>query len=134
MPTKKTKAARPVLRRKPKKRTSTRPTNSCHAREREHPEYHDRPRLARIAPLSTAYRLAPPLRRVPPDRGRKGFRLPSLRTVRAVLPHTALQSLVSSSGVPRAFVSCFEGEQPAIREKDIWPAAVVLESATAAGT
>src|SRR6202789_4208063 len=68
------------------------------------------------------------------DRGRKGFRLPSLRTVRAVLPHTALQSLVSSSGVPRAFVSCFEGEQPAIREKDIWPAAVVLESATAAGT
>ena len=69
-----------------------------------------------------------------PDRGRKGFRLPSLRTVRAVLPHTALQSLVSSSGVPRAFVSCFEGEQPAIREKDIWPAAVVLESATAAGT
>src|ERR1700689_1609372 len=76
-----------------------------------------------------------PLRRVPTaDRGRKGFRLPSLRTVRAVLPHTALQSLVSSSGVPRAFVSCFEGEQPAIREKDIWPAAVVLESATAAGT
>src|ERR1700679_3630083 len=52
------------------------------------------------------------------DRGRKGFRLPSLRTVRAVLPHAALQSLVSSSGVPRAFVSCFEGEQPAIREKE----------------
>src|SRR5271169_2562685 len=70
----------------------------------------------------------------PADRGKKGFRLPSLRTVRAVLPHTALQSLVSSSGVPRAFVSCFEGEQPAIREKDIWPAAVVLESTTAAGT
>jgi hypothetical protein len=35
------------------------------------------------------------------DRGREGFRLPSLRTVRAVLPHTALQSLVSSSGVSR---------------------------------
>jgi hypothetical protein len=28
------------------------------------------------------------------DRGRGGFRLPSLRTVRAVLPHTALQSVV----------------------------------------
>ena len=75
-----------------------------------------------------------PARAAKSDRGRKGFRLPSLRTVRAVLPHTALQSLVSSSGVPRAFVSCFEGEQPAIREKDIWPAAVVLESTAAAGT
>src|SRR5208283_102469 len=29
------------------------------------------------------------------DRGREGFRLPSLRTVRAVFPHTALQSGVS---------------------------------------
>ncbi len=28
------------------------------------------------------------------DRGREGFRLPSLRTVQAGLPHTALQSMV----------------------------------------
>jgi len=33
------------------------------------------------------------------DRGREGFRLPALRTVRAVFPHTALQSVVSSSGM-----------------------------------
>jgi hypothetical protein len=36
------------------------------------------------------------------DRGREGFRLPSLRTVLAVFPHTALQSLVSSSGMSRS--------------------------------
>ena len=34
--------------------------------------------------------------------GRKGSRLPSLRTVLAVLPHTALQSLVSTSGMSRS--------------------------------
>ena len=31
----------------------------------------------------------------------QGFALPDLRTVHAVLPHTALQSLVSSSGLAR---------------------------------
>ena len=35
------------------------------------------------------------------DRGREGFGLPSLRTVRAVFPHTALQSAVSASGISR---------------------------------
>jgi hypothetical protein len=35
------------------------------------------------------------------DRGREGVSLPSLRTVRAVLPHTALQSVRSSSGLAR---------------------------------
>jgi len=35
------------------------------------------------------------------DRGREGLSLPSLRTVRAVFPHTALQSVVSSSGLAR---------------------------------
>ena len=33
--------------------------------------------------------------------------LPALRTVLAVLPHTALQSLVSSTGVSRLFERCF---------------------------
>ena len=33
------------------------------------------------------------------DRGREGFRLPSLRTVQAGLPHTALQSVVTPSGL-----------------------------------
>ena len=35
------------------------------------------------------------------DRGREDLRLPALRTVRAVLPHTALQLVVSSSGLDR---------------------------------
>ncbi|MFZ1547277.1 MAG: hypothetical protein WAT12_09280 [Candidatus Nitrotoga sp.] len=33
------------------------------------------------------------------DRGRNSFRHPALRTVRAVLPHTALQLAVSTSGL-----------------------------------
>ena len=37
--------------------------------------------------------------RCPCDWGRKGSRLPALRTVRAVFPHTALQLVVSSSGL-----------------------------------
>jgi hypothetical protein len=37
-------------------------------------------------------------------------------TVRAVLPHTALQSLVSSSGVSRGHRGCMKGEQPMDRE------------------
>ena len=36
---------------------------------------------------------------VAPDRGREGFRLPSLRTVRAVFPHTACSGLVPRAGV-----------------------------------
>jgi len=51
------------------------------------------------------------------DRGREGFRLPSLRTVRAVLPHTALQSLVSTSGVSRCFPGSVQGEESWFREE-----------------
>jgi hypothetical protein len=47
------------------------------------------------------------------DRGRKGFPLPALRTVHAVLPHTALQSVVSSSGLARLDIGFMEGEKPA---------------------
>ena len=36
----------------------------------------------------------------------KVMNLPALRTVQAVLPHTALQALVSSSGVSRVLVGC----------------------------
>src|SRR6266404_3138158 len=36
----------------------------------------------------------------------KAVGLPSLRTVRAVFPHTALQSLGSSSGVSRVIMGC----------------------------
>jgi hypothetical protein len=54
------------------------------------------------------------------DRGREGclgsVALPALRTVHAVLPHTALQSLVSSSGVSRLPVGRMKGEQPMSRE------------------
>jgi hypothetical protein len=42
----------------------------------------------------------------PKDRDREGFGLPSLRTVRAVLPHTALQSWLSSSGGSRFLIGC----------------------------
>src|SRR5271156_188590 len=66
-----------------------------------------------------------PARAAKSDRGRKGFRLPSLRTVRAVLPHTALQSLVSSSGVSRVFIGRKKGEQPLIREEGVGPSHVV---------
>ena len=64
------------------------------------------------------------------DRGREGFRLPSLRTVRAIFPHTALQSLVSSSGMSRVVTGCGEGEQSLIREEDIGPALMVVWTAT----
>src|ERR1700757_3076042 len=47
--------------------------------------------------------------------------LPALRTVRAVLPHTALQLLVSSSGVSRGFPGCLQGEQPEVREEGVRP-------------
>src|SRR5215468_6011399 len=42
--------------------------------------------------------------------------VPALRTVRAVLPHTALQSVVSSSGLARRHKDA-KGEQPICREK-----------------
>jgi hypothetical protein len=50
--------------------------------------------------------------------------LPSLRTVRAVLPHTALQSVVSSSGLARS-QGCCHGEQSQVCEVHIWPASLL---------
>src|SRR5271157_5547703 len=70
---------------------------------------------------------------VAPDRGREGFRLPALRTVRAVFPHTALQSVVSSSGVSPGEPGCVECEQPCLREEGVGPALLVLTTATEAG-
>jgi len=64
------------------------------------------------------------------DRGREGPAvLPSLRTVRAVLPHTALQSVVSSSGLARS-PGCLHGEQSQVCEECIGPA-LVIDSAVA---
>jgi len=51
--------------------------------------------------------------------------LPSLRTVRAVLPHTALQSVVSSSGLARS-VGCCHGEQSQVCEVNIWPSSAIV--------
>jgi len=62
------------------------------------------------------------------DRGREGSPLPALRTVRAVLPHTALQSVVSSSGLTRQYVSFAHGEKPTFSEKGIWPQPVIFTS------
>ena len=50
--------------------------------------------------------------------------LPSLRTVRAVLPHTALQSVVSTSGLARS-QGCCHGEQSQVCEVHIWPASLL---------
>ena len=63
----------------------------------------------------------------------KGCALPALRTVRAVLPHTALQSLVSSSGVSRLRMGRAKGEQPVSREESIGPALMVGFAASDAG-
>jgi hypothetical protein len=62
------------------------------------------------------------LSRSPPtaDRGREGLRLPSLRAVRVVLPHTALRSVVSSSGSARPSIGCAHGEQPVLSEEGIY--------------
>ena len=68
-----------------------------------------------------------------PDRGREGSRLPSLRTVRAVFPHTALQSAVSSSGVSLGKPGRVKREQPGPREEGIVPAFVVVKAAAHAG-
>jgi len=59
--------------------------------------------------------------------------LPALRTVRAVLPHTALQSLVSSSGVSGLRMGCCEGEQPVSREEGVGPALMVGLTSSNAG-
>src|SRR5215467_4090185 len=60
------------------------------------------------------------------DRGREEvWPLPALRTVRAVLPHTALQSLVSSSGVSRLLIGQAKGEEPVSCEESVGPALVV---------
>jgi hypothetical protein len=52
--------------------------------------------------------------------------LPALRTVRAVFPHTALQSVVSSSEVSRGLPSCVECEQPGLREECVGPALMIV--------
>ena len=56
----------------------------------------------------------------------KGMALPALRTARAVFPHTALQSVVSSSGVSRLLPSWIKGEQPGLSEEGVGPAPSVL--------
>ena len=66
------------------------------------------------------------------DRGREGLGLPSLRTVRAVLPHTALRLLVSSSGMSRVISGRGKGEQPKIGEEGIGPALVIVGTAAEA--
>src|SRR5260370_29644295 len=56
----------------------------------------------------------------------KARRLPSLRTVLAVLPHTALQSLVSSSGPSRLLAGCGYCEQSETCKVRIWPALMIV--------
>src|SRR6266511_367514 len=56
------------------------------------------------------------------------FAVPALRTVRAVLPHTALQSVVSSSGLARQLPGCSRSEQSLGREEFIGPALMILST------
>ena len=59
------------------------------------------------------------------NRSREDFRLPSLRTVRAGLPHTALQSVVSSSGLARQRMGFRHGEKTLRSEEGIGSATVI---------
>src|SRR5713226_8783123 len=51
------------------------------------------------------------------NRGREGSRLPALRTVQAVLPHTALQSVVASSRLARQRMGPVHHEEPLCSEE-----------------
>ena len=65
------------------------------------------------------------------DRGREGQLpgLPSLRTVRAVLPHTALQSVVlPARGLTERRMGRDEGEQPMLGEERIRPTLMVNQA------
>ncbi len=64
------------------------------------------------------------------DRGREGFPLPSLRTVRAVLPHTALQLAISSSGLASQNMGFFHGEKPKFSEERIGPALMIIQTSS----
>ena len=50
----------------------------------------------------------------------KATNLPSLQTVRAVFPHTAFQSRISSSGLTSHSMSFFHSEKPMLGEIRIW--------------
>src|SRR5690606_16919105 len=78
-----------------------------------------------VRPETGLLHIPPQARRRHPDRGREGLGLPALRTVHAVLPHTALQSVVSTSWLARVMPGCCQGEQPSLREEPVGPAAVV---------
>jgi len=56
---------------------------------------------------------------------------PSLRTVRAVLPHTALRSVVlPSRGPTDRCMGCNEREQPMLGKEGVWPALMIAAPAT----
>ena len=52
--------------------------------------------------------------------------LPAPRTVHAVLPHTALRPVVSSSGLARRREGFKQGEKPTRSEEGIRPAPMIL--------
>src|SRR3970282_1324640 len=53
---------------------------------------------------------------------------PALRTVQAVFPHTALQSVVSSSRLSRSGPGCVKCEQPVLCEVGIGPQPTATET------
>jgi hypothetical protein len=52
----------------------------------------------------------------PSKLGQEGYRLPALRNVRTVFPHTALQLVVTSLGLACQRVGFFQGEQPTLNK------------------
>src|ERR1700722_17919507 len=65
----------------------------------------------------------------------KAFELPSLRTVPAVFPQTALQAMVScSSGLAPLAPGRVPGQQPRGREEFVWPAYPVFLAVAAPGS
>src|SRR5262249_50968500 len=68
------------------------------------------------------------------DRGRKGLSPSPLRTVPALLPHTALQSVVSSSGWACPLLGFLKGAKPLRHQEGLRPTRLVFRGPTQART
>ena len=70
----------------------------------------------------------------PIHRGRKGLLPPRPPNRAGGFAHTALQSVVSSSGLARLHIGFMKGEKPLRREEGIRPVLMVLQRASKAST
>ena len=65
---------------------------------------------------------------------KRALALPALRTVQVVLPHMALQLVVSSSVLACPLIGFVQSEKPMGRKESIWPALMLLRGTTKART